>query len=75
MAVWRVASTRGGGLRITYSNAAAGSVFTCGVVRGDTPEPLIIDWVVSQDAAVPWDLVVLPGGRVLQLLPQCGSGQ
>lgn len=74
MAIWRVARTREG-LKVTYEQVRADSVFTCGVVRDDTPDALLLEWLVAQDAANPWDLVVLPGDRVLHILPQCGSGQ
>ncbi len=70
MAIWRVVSQKAG-LKITYESGDAAEIFECGVVRRDTPVSMIIEWICSQQAALAWDLLVLPGGQVNQLLPEC----
>ena len=72
MAIWRVTNFREG-FRITYWNRGTGETFVCGTVRHDTPESMLVDWICHQDATVAWDWLVLPGGRVFQVLPPCRS--
>lgn len=67
MARWVLYENNRNHLTLLYENATNGRVFNCGELRRDTPEQMIVQWVLEQEAAQPGDLISLRG-RTVQLL-------
>jgi hypothetical protein len=70
MARWRIYRQPDGHLGLDYLNPGAWGVFRCGVLHQWTSTDLILKWIVEQDATTTGDLVILPDGGALQILPQ-----
>lgn len=69
MAKWVAYENRRSHVTLMYRNLISGSTFTCGELRRDTPGLMIVQWVVDQAAMQTGDLIKLPDGNVLQILP------
>ena len=69
MALWQVYENSRGTLTMVHRSFLTGLTHKCGDMPADTTAGLIIDWVYSHGDPLPWDVVALPGGVVLQLLP------
>lgn len=70
MANWRVWLQADGNLGVTYVNPVTGATFKCGVVRADTPVQLVLQWVLDRGQAATLDVITLPAGEALVVLPE-----
>jgi hypothetical protein len=48
MAIWHLYRQSDGHLGLAYENRATGALFKCGTVRADTPNALVVSWVVER---------------------------
>ena len=72
MAKWLVYRRRDNDFTIMYCNLQTGRNEKLGDLRGDTKDEHIVDWVMQNSNTVPGDMVVLPSGRVAQLMAASG---
>lgn len=73
MAKWICYRQTDGHLMMVYVNCMTGAWEKLGRMRRDTPEDLVIDWVVKQAKPAPGDVIKLPSGRTLSILTVLGS--
>lgn len=53
-------------LRFLHRNLSTGEVFDCGNLDGvNTPELMILQWIVDQEAFRPGDLIIMPSGPLM----------
>lgn len=68
MAKWVVYENADGKLTYVWHNHTTRAVKNLGT-SGNVDDTAIIDWWVNKATPSPGDLLVLPGGRVIQLYP------
>lgn len=69
MAKWILYRNARSHLTLLYRNLINGTTFCCGELRSDTPLPTILEWIITQTAAQPGDIIMLPDKQVAQILP------
>ncbi len=72
MAQWTVTRTPAG-LTFIYRPFLVPIDEQLGTTHPDTHEDAIVEWWIHQDATTPFDVLILPSGRRLALLPGSGS--
>ena len=66
MAMWSCYQNRRGNLSLLYRTSE--QVHDCGEMRMDTPESMVLEWVLSR-TYVAGDIIHLPSGPLLCLRP------
>lgn len=69
MAKWVVYQQRTGNLVMLHVNLMTGRAEKLGFMRKDTPEEMMLDWIVKQGDPGPFDFMVFSSGRVCSLVP------
>ena len=64
MATWVAFENKHGNLTLLYRNLSNGAVQTCGELRRDTSERMILEWVIGTGQPCPGDLIKMESGRV-----------
>lgn len=73
MAKWTLFENKASNLTLKYDNVVNGEAFNCGELRSDTPEKMVVEWIVTQEAVQPFDVITLPGGKQLHVVGQHGG--
>ena len=68
MAKWRTFENQEGNLKFVFQNTYTNQAEVLGIMRPDTSDDLVIDWVIHQGSPSPGDLIVLSSGRVAFLM-------
>ena len=71
MAEWSIRRLSTGAIEVLYLNHFTQEVFSCGKNRSDTPEAMILDWVMAN--ADEHDLIRLQDRTVLFKLPTASA--
>lgn len=53
-----------------HRNLLEGTIFNCGDLRHDTPDEMVVEWIVNQEACQVGDVIRMPNGDVLSILPE-----
>jgi hypothetical protein len=53
---------------LTVRYETRGQETNCGDIRVDTPEAIVLDWVLKQTSSQPWDTIHFRDGRVATLM-------
>lgn len=61
MGKWLLYKNSRSHLTLVYLNLVNGTRSDCGEVRADTPEPMVLDWIMSTETVQAGDLIQLPG--------------
>lgn len=69
MARWSLTLSADGSLELVYRRSELPGAFVAGSLHPSTPTSLILSWVTDQAVTECGDMVVLPDGEVLLLLP------
>ena len=67
MAIWCCYPNGRGNLTLKYKNQLTGQTHQCGELRSDTPDAMIVDWVINKGDANPGDQIRLQNGLVLAI--------
>lgn len=60
MGKWRLFKNERDFLSLVHLNLLTGRVSDCGELRLDTPEQMVIDWIMHTDAVRPGDVIQFP---------------
>lgn len=73
MAIWRTWTRADGTRGLLYLNLVTGAEHRCGVVQAQTPDELIISWVLTSGGGKPWDLISFETGANYMVMPQTAT--
>lgn len=69
MAIWRTWTRADGTRGLLYRNLFTGVEHHCGVLAASTCHVLTMQWILTQEAAVTWDLISFDSGAEFLLMP------
>lgn len=67
MGKWTIYENNRGFLSFTHLNLLNGSTFNCGELRRDTPNLMILQWILASGSSTSGDLVQFADGQVVTL--------
>jgi hypothetical protein len=73
MAIWRTWTRADGTRGLLYLNLLTGAEHRCGILAAQTPDELIVSWVVTRGGGKPWDLISFDTGTVYLVMAQTAS--
>lgn len=72
MAKWITFRNSHGHLKLVFANVYTGQSEALGIMRSDTPDEMVIDWVIQQGNPSTGDIILLESGRVVQIVRDGG---
>ena len=69
MAIWRTWTRADGTRGLLYRNHFTRTEFRCGVMAAN----VVLEWIVTEGKALPWDLISFDTGTAFMVMPQTAS--